>query len=61
MTPVITYLTTESIASRREELLGLARMSLGELRAKDASYMLDPEEQAILRELENLEYLAKVD
>ena len=61
MTPVITYLTTESIAARRAELLTLANMSIEELRGKDASYMLDPEEQAILRELENLEYLAKVD
>ena len=61
MAPVINYMTAESIATRRAELLALAKLSFEELRAKGEAYMLDPDEQAVLRELEDLEYLAEVD
>lgn len=60
MAPSVTYLTAETIAARREELLRDAHASIDELRVKGASYMLDPEEQALLRELEDLEYLQPV-
>lgn len=59
MVPTIHYLSPTDISSRREELLGRAHATLGELREKNANYMLDLDEQAILRELENLEYLAR--
>lgn len=57
MSPVVNYLTDDAIASRREELLSRTNLSLDELRRKNASFMLDADEQAILRALENLEFL----
>jgi hypothetical protein len=58
MVPTIHYLSPADIRTRREDLLARAHANLGELREKNARYMLDLDEQAILRELENLEYLA---
>lgn len=57
MTPTINRLTSEQIVERRGRLLSDAHMSLEELKDKSAAYMLDPQEEAILRELEDLEYL----
>jgi hypothetical protein len=61
MAPVINYLTKEMIAERRAELLGRTNLSLDELRKRNSSYMLDADEQAILRALEDLVFLETGD
>lgn len=54
----ITFLTKDDIASRREELLSAAGLDLEELRSRQAAFQLSPEQALILKELEDLEYLA---
>jgi len=54
----ITFLTKDDIASRREELLSAAGLGLEELRSRQAAFQLSPEQALILKELEDLEYLA---
>ncbi|WP_416394254.1 MULTISPECIES: hypothetical protein [unclassified Curtobacterium] len=53
----MTYLDSAAIEARRSELLQRAHMSLDIIRAKGATYQLDPEEQAIFRALEELDFL----
>ncbi|WP_339621267.1 hypothetical protein [uncultured Salinibacterium sp.] len=60
MSVVINYMSADSIAKRRAELLDRANLSLDELRVRDERYMLAPSEQSTLRELEDLDYLEKV-
>lgn len=57
-TMTITFLTKDDIASRREELLSAAGLDLEELRSRQAAFQLSPEQALILKELEDLEYLA---
>ena len=57
MAPVISYLTAEQIVERRAGLLAQTNLRLDELRARESSYTLDPNEQAILRALEDLAFL----
>jgi hypothetical protein len=57
-TMTITFLTKDDIASRREELLSAAGLGLEELRSRQAAFQLSPEQALILKELEDLEYLA---
>ncbi|WP_225755446.1 hypothetical protein [Actinotalea sp. Marseille-Q4924] len=54
----ITYLTKDDIARRRAELLDRAGLNLDELRGRGATYQLSPEQAVILKELEDLEFLA---
>lgn len=54
----ITFLTKDDIASRREDLLSAAGLGLEELRARQAAFQLSPEQALILKELEDLEFLA---
>lgn len=58
MTPTLFVLDHDEIRAREAELLGRTDKSLHELRALAASYELPQEEQAILRRLEELEFLA---
>lgn len=57
MVPTFTLLSELDIAARKEELLVRAGMSHEELFAKDLAYQLTPAEDAIRRELEDLDYL----
>lgn len=54
----ITFLTKDEIARRRDELLASAGLDLRELRERGATYLLSPEQSLILKELEDLEFLA---
>lgn len=54
----ITFLTKDDIARRRAELLAAAGLDLDELRERGANYLLSPEQALILKELEDLEFLA---
>lgn len=57
MTSII-YLSKEQIARRRDELLSNARLDVDELRERGATFQLSPEQAVILKELEDLEFLA---
>lgn len=57
MVPTVTYLDSQSIAEKRSALLERAHMTLDVIRAKGATYQLDPDEQAILRALDELDFL----
>lgn len=57
MTPTSTVLSTDDVRARRRALLSRAGMSLHELRDRDARFGLSPKKQAILRRLEELEFL----
>ena len=61
MPPVITYLTTDAIESRRKELFAMTPLTFEELRVRGESYMLNADEQAILRALEDLDFLEADD
>jgi hypothetical protein len=54
----ITFLTKDDIARRQAELLDRAGLSLDELRDRQTTYRLSPEQALILKELEDLEFLA---
>lgn len=54
----ITFLTKEDIAEQRSKLLARAGIGLDELRDRQALYQLSPEQTLILKELEDLEFLA---
>lgn len=56
MTPTLIYLTESDVDTRRSELLSRAGRSLDELRAQYARYELTPEEQSLLRKLEDVEF-----
>ncbi|WP_437583354.1 hypothetical protein ACSAGD_13865 [Paramicrobacterium sp. CJ85] len=58
MVPTFTLLSKEDIEARKGELLARAGMSYDELHAKGRAYQLTPAEDAIRRDLEDLEYLA---
>ncbi|MGN8050962.1 hypothetical protein ACTJKO_14880 [Curtobacterium sp. 22159] len=57
MVPTVTFLNSRSIATQRNDLLARAHMSLDELREKGETFQLDPEEQSILRALDELDFL----
>lgn len=57
MVPTVTFLDSDAIAAERSVLLERAHMSLDELREKGAMFQLDPEEQSILRALDELDFL----
>lgn len=57
MVPVVKFLTHDEIRARREELLAASPVGVDELRRRAAAYMLTPEEQARLRELDDLTFL----
>jgi len=61
LTPVINYLSPEDIAARRDALLSRTRFTVDELRQRAEKYLLSAEEQAILRALQNLEFLESGD
>ncbi|MCL9664777.1 hypothetical protein L2091_05985 [Curtobacterium albidum] len=61
MVPTVIYLDHEAIEARRADLLQRANMPLDVMRSKGANYQLDPEEQAILRALDELDFLAGDD
>lgn len=61
MVPVVNYLTKSDIDARRAELLARVALPIDELRKRGAAYTLAPEEQAILRELDELDYLETGD
>lgn len=54
----ITFLTKDDIAHRRADLLERAGLELEALRERGATFQLSPEQAVILRELEDLEFLA---
>jgi len=54
----ITFLTKDDIARRRAELLAAAGLGLEELRERGTKYLLSPEQALMLKELEDLEFLA---
>ncbi|ANF31938.1 hypothetical protein A0130_09855 [Leifsonia xyli] len=58
MVATVLYWNPETIEARRSELIAEAGLSIEELRTRDANYTLDPSTQAVLRELEDLEFLA---
>ncbi|NMR19736.1 hypothetical protein [Cellulomonas fimi] len=58
MTPSITYLSPTDIAERRSELLERAGLELDTLRQRGAEYRLSPEQAAVLKDLEDLVFLA---
>jgi len=58
MTPPITILTPAEIEDRRKTLLAQAGLDLATLRERGETYQLSPEQAAILRELDDLEFLA---
>jgi len=55
----ITFLTKHDIDRRRADLLAEAGLGLSELRARQAAYQLSPEQALIVKELEDLEFLAR--
>lgn len=55
----ITVLTKDDIAARRRDLLDEAGLTLDELHERAASYILSPEQAVILKELDDLEFLAR--
>jgi hypothetical protein len=57
MSSMSVVLDRDSIGERRDELLQRAGMSLSQLRERQAAYELDQNQQAILRRLEELEFL----
>jgi len=57
MTPASIVLSPEDISVRRAELMERSGMTLEELRDKNDSFELDQNGQAILRRLEELEFL----
>ncbi|GAB2530034.1 hypothetical protein [Paramicrobacterium agarici] len=57
MVPTFTLLSERDIAARKAELLARAGMPRHELIAKGLAYQLTPAEDAIKRELEDLDYL----
>jgi len=57
MSPTSVVLDSGSISARRSELLERAAMTLDEMRDRQADFELDQGQQAILRRLEELEYL----
>ncbi|MBF4585178.1 hypothetical protein EDF31_102108 [Curtobacterium sp. PhB142] len=57
MVPTVTFMDRSSIAIERSRLLALAHMPLADLRKKGATFQLDPEEQSILRALDELDFL----
>jgi hypothetical protein len=61
LTPVINYLSPEDIAARRDALLSRTRFTVEELRQRAEKYLLSAEEQAILRALQNLDFLESGD
>jgi hypothetical protein len=58
MSPVINFLSDEDIKSRRDELLASVDMSYEELRERAAAYLLNAEERAVFRRINDLDYLA---
>ena len=58
MTPPITILTPADIEDRRNALLERAALDYETLRERGATYQLSPEQAAILRELDDLAFLA---
>ncbi|WP_147305835.1 hypothetical protein [Subtercola boreus] len=58
MVPTIQFWSLDDITERRAALLQEARASIEELRSRNAAFILEPEKQAILRELDDLDYLA---
>lgn len=57
MAPQITYFTDAEIEREREALLGQAGMSFDELEARARSFLLDSREEAVYRDLQDLDYL----
>lgn len=57
MTPTSVILDASGISHRRAELVRSAGMGLERLRERDAHFDLDLREQAVLRRLEELEFL----
>ncbi len=55
----ITVLTKDDIAARRRSLLDEAGLDLKELRERAESYLLSPEQALILKELDDLDFLAR--
>jgi hypothetical protein len=58
MSTLIKYLSSDDIETRRSELLAEAGMSVEELRRRNDAFLLDPRQSAILRDIEDLDYLA---
>jgi hypothetical protein len=58
MTPPITFMTSEQIEARREDLLSRAGLDLETLRRRAEEYRLSPEQSQILDELDDLAFLA---
>lgn len=57
MTSTIVFMTSDQIATRRQELLEDLGISLEKLRELGERYQLTPEQAVVLRELEKLEFL----
>lgn len=57
MTSTIVFMTSDQIATRRQELLEDLGISLEKLRELGDRYQLTPEQATVLRELEKLEFL----
>jgi len=58
MTPRVELLEARDIDARRKALLKRANMSVRKMRKLAAQYSLDQEHQAILRQIEELDFLA---
>lgn len=62
MTPPVLVLTEvledDEIDARRRDLLSSINLDEEELRRRGEAYILTPEEAVVLRELENLDFLA---
>lgn len=54
---MVELLTRDQIAERRGELLQQVRMTEEELRRRAEEYSLTPEEDAVLSEIESLDFL----
>lgn len=58
MTPSISFMTTDEITRRREELLQQVGLDLETLRTRGAEFRLSPEQALILKEIDDLDFLA---
>lgn len=61
MSQTIEWFTVEELRARRAALLSEAHVSLDELRAKRDAYLLDLRGQALLSDIEDIDYLLHGD
>ena len=61
MSTTIEWFTSDELRARRTAMLAQAQTTIEDLRAKRDSYLLDLDQQALLADLEDIDYLLDGD